>query len=263
MKKIDINELRQIQVDILSKVAEYCEKESIRYFLGYGTLIGAIRHHSYIPWDDDIDIVMPRPDYNSFVANFNKTNNLIKVADRLTISNYELPYAKVYDTRTEMIEGMYKPNCQYGVYIDVFPIDGYKDFKTVKRIHLLSKFLNAKKAIVDKRRAWGKTIIISLGKFLLLCLSESAIINKINSLATRYEYESCEMVDSMMSPYRLREICPKKWFDNYILVEFEGKKYRIPENYDDYLRRIYGDYMKLPPKEKQVTHHVFKAWWKD
>ena len=262
MKEIDIKELRQIQVDILSAVANYCERESLRYFLGYGTLIGAIRHHGYIPWDDDIDIIMPRPDYNRFLKDFNSKYDWVKVTEKTISSKYELPFAKVYDSRTELIEGMYKPNCQFGVYIDVFPIDGYKERWTVLKIRMLAKFLNTKKAIIDNRRSWIKTIVITIGKLFLLPFPVSKIIDKMDRLATKYDYDSSEMVDSMFTPYCLHEMCPKEWLNNFIMAEFEGQKYRIPECYDMYLKNIYGDYMSLPPVDKQVAHHVFKAWWK-
>lgn len=261
MKEIDNNELRQIQVNILSAVADFCDRESLNYFLGYGSLIGAIRHHGYIPWDDDIDIIMPRPDYDVFIKKFNNDSDVIKVADITIDSKYELPYAKVYDSRTVMVETMYKPKTQYGVYIDVFPLDGYKEQRPLKRLRRLSNYLNAKKAIFDNRRSWGKTVIIYFGKLLLLPISTKRIISKMVALATKYEYDSCDMVDSMLTPYRFREICPKKWFDSYLLADFEGKRFRIPKCYDEYLRKIYGDYNILPPIEQQITHHCFKAWW--
>ncbi len=261
MKEIGISELRQIQIEILKEIADYCDKESLSYFLGYGTLIGAVRHHGYIPWDDDIDIIMPRPDYEKFVHGFNQQQRDMKVVDYNQSSEYELPYAKVFDTRTRMIETMYKPIRQFGVYIDVFPIDGYKERAVLRKIRLLNEFLNAKKAVRHNNRTWAKTIIINLGKIVLFPFPISFILNRMNSLARKYRYEECETVNSMFSPYCLHEMCPKSWLSKYIMAEFEGETFRIPESYDQYLRNIYGDYMQLPPKEKQVTHHIFKAWW--
>jgi lipopolysaccharide cholinephosphotransferase len=263
MKEILIAEIKSVQLNILKQIAIFCDQNNIRYFLGYGTLIGAIRHKGYIPWDDDIDIIMPRGDYNRFVKEFNKSNKIFKLVDISNNTLYELPYAKVYDTRTEMIEGMYKPVVNYGVYIDVFPIDGYGSKLNLSTIHMLSKFLNAKKAIYDSKRKWYKSIIILLGKFFLMPFTVSMIIKLMNNLATKFDYDKSMLVNSMFSPYCMHEMCPKSWLENSIEAEFEGDKYKIPIYYDEYLKNIYGEYMKLPPKEKQVTHHVFKAWWKE
>ena len=120
-KYINVEELKHIQLDMLSDIAEFCEQNNIKYFLAYGTLIGAIRHKGYIPWDDDIDICMPRPDYDKFLSLYNKKDSAYKAVAFELDENYKLPFAKVNDTRTVMWETMYDQDV-FGVYIDVFPL---------------------------------------------------------------------------------------------------------------------------------------------
>lgn len=259
---IEKEELKKIQLEILEEVADFCEDQGLNYFLGYGTLIGAIRHHGYIPWDDDVDIVMPRPDYDRFISTFNKTHDVRQVIENSLDRKYTLPFAKVHDTRTYMHETMYKDSGEFGVYIDVFPLDGYGDARQLASIKKMSKWLNAKKAVIDGQRTLKKNLIIALGKVCLIGKSASDIVREMDKVARRYDYQSSVRVKSLFSVYGDNEACDKELLKETIFVEFEGAKYRVPRNYDTYLRKIYGDYMKLPPKEAQVTHHTFKVWWK-
>lgn len=259
---INIEELKAIQLSILDEVTCYCENNGLKYFLGYGTLIGAIRHKGYIPWDDDIDIIMPRPDYERLINSFNATHNVRQVIAHTLNSYYSLPFAKVYDTRTCLHETMYKDKGVFGVYIDIFPLDGYGDVNQIKRINRLSEYLNAKKAVIDRQRSIKKNIIILIGKLLLLRKSIAQIVESMDIIAKTYSYESSNRVKSFFSVYGENEVCERVLLEETIKAEFEGKEYCVPKNYDAYLRLIYGDYMQLPPIEKRVTHHIFEAWWK-
>ena len=164
MKEIGLEELKCIQLDLLQKTAEFCENNGIRYFLCGGTLIGAIRHHGYIPWDDDIDISMPRPDYDKFIKIFNKPENYYQVIDMSNNSKYGFPFAKVHDTRTLVNELQYSRD-SFGVYIDIFPIDGVGEDKQVYRILKLRKLLHTKKANYYQRTL-KKKIINTFGKLI-------------------------------------------------------------------------------------------------
>lgn len=259
---IEIEELKSIQLGILNEVANFCEKHELTYFLAYGTLLGAIRHHGYIPWDDDIDIVMPRPDYERFVSSFNKADSNWQVIDHCQNPDYLLPFAKVHDLRTILYETRYKGGGVFGVNIDVFPLDGFGNMKQIKKIKRLSQYLNAKKAVIDRQRSLKKNAIIAIGKLFLLGTTPSQIVDKMEIVAKKNPYENSKKVKSFFSVYGEKEVCEKSLLEETTFATFEGRKYRVPKNYDSYLRMIYGDYMQLPPKEEQVTHHTFKAWWK-
>lgn len=260
MKVITIDELKSIQLDLLQKTADFCENNGLRYFLCGGTLIGAIRHKGYIPWDDDIDIAMPRPDYDRFVRTFNQPGNYCQVENLDTNPDYSYAFAKVYDNRTVLKELHYLGNI--GVYIDVFPADGVKDASQIHKIKLLRKFLNTKRANYYKRTV-SKMAINTFGKLLLLPFSAHQIAKWIDNECRRYAFGSMPKAGVIANPFGPGEMVDKSVFDSDVFAEFEGRKYRVPVGYDTWLRSIYGDYMQLPPEEDRVTHHTFEAWWKD
>lgn len=132
MRLISFEEHKKIQLSILRDIDVFCQKNQIKYFLAFGTLLGAIRHKGFIPWDDDIDIAMPRPDYNKFILSFNGMVDNLKVLAPEIDLDYYAPYANVYDTRTVLEEkGTSHLKFEIGVKIDVFPIDGVPTNKIV------------------------------------------------------------------------------------------------------------------------------------
>ena len=261
MRIITSEELRKIQLDLLQKTADFCESNGLRYFLCGGTLIGAVRHKGYIPWDDDIDIAMPRPDYDRFVMTFNQPDNYYQVVNLDTNPDYAYDFAKVYDNRTVFKELHYH-GTTFGVNIDVFPADAVKDAAQIHKIKLLHKVLNTKRANYYKRTL-SKKIINTFGKLLLLPFSAHQIATWMDNEARKYAFGSVPKAGVIANPFGLGEMVDKSVFDSDVYREFEGRKYRVPIGYDTWLRSIYGDYMQLPPVEHRVTHHTFEAWWKD
>lgn len=260
MKNINIDELRKIQLDILDDIAMFCEENKLTYFLSYGTLLGAIRHNGYIPWDDDIDIAMPRPDYECFLKKFNHRESVYKVIHYSNNKSYNLPFAKVHDTRTAMWEYMYKKE-DFGVYVDIFPLDGSPKHGCFRFInYYLNMFLNTKKAILDDSRPMSKNYMMRIGKILLYPISSGVICSLMDKIGSIYDYEKSPKVG--LTILNVKEEIDKSLLEKTLYHSFEDRSYRIPEGYEGYLKELYGDYMKLPPKEKQVTHHTFKAWWK-
>lgn len=259
MKTIGLDELKSIQLDLLQKTADFCEHNGLRYFLCGGTLIGAIRHKGYIPWDDDIDIAMPRPDYERFIKIFNKPDNYCQVVSLESNPDYACSFAKVYDNRTVLKELHYQ-GLHYGVYIDVFPADGVKSVMQVHKIKILHRLLNTKKANFS-RRTISKKIINTFGKLLLLPFSAHQIATWMDNVARRYPLGSVPRAGVIANPFGPGEIVDKSVFDSEIYKEFEGHQFRVPIGYDTWLRSVYGDYMQLPPVEHRVTHHTFEAWW--
>lgn len=261
MTEIKLDELRTIQLDLLKKTADFCEENGIRYFLCGGSLIGAIRHKGFIPWDDDIDIAMPRPDYDRFVKTFNQPDNYYQVVSLDTNPDYAYCFAKVYDNRTIMKE-LHYPGDSFGVFIDVFPADGVNNVSQIRKIMMLHKFLNTKRANYYNRTI-VKKIINTFGKLLLLPFSAHQIATWMDNEARRYALGSVPMAGVIANPLGVGEMVDKSVFDSEVYREFEGREYRVPIGYDAWLRSVYGDYMQLPPEEHRVTHHTFKAWWKD
>ncbi len=261
MKEILTKELRLIQLNILQEVADFCEKNNITYFLAYGTLIGAIRHHGYIPWDDDIDIAMPRPDYDKFITSFYCSHLYYNVIELSIDKTYGLPFAKVFDNRTDVNETQYKKE-NFGVYIDIFPIDGIIGSSQIQRVLLLRKILHTKKANYSQRKL-SKKIINTLGKIILFPFSAHDIVKRIDNIARKHPFGLTEKAALIVDSYGPRDIVDTSVFTHTLLHEFEGHQFRIPIGYDIWLRSIYGDYMQYPPEPYRKSYHVFKAWWKD
>lgn len=259
---ISVEEQKKISLDILLNVAEFCDKHNLRYFLAYGTLIGAVRHKGYIPWDDDIDIQMPRADYNKMIEIYNTE----KTAD-----NYELiapsskkarhSFVKVIDTNTVKTEpGIDYSNGRLGVDIDIFPIDGMPPdeaefdrwYSKLEKIYKNYVYGVLDASVNIKRR-------LALPVIRLLTGGKDAALKKAAKLHEKYPYESCKYAGTMECPYGVKgERVLREWFDGVTLVEFEGHSLKAPSGYHEILTSIYGDYM-TPPKE-QVTHHVNKAY---
>lgn len=263
MIALNLNELKKIQLEILKYVHEFCIRNEICYFLVYGTLIGAVRHQGYIPWDDDIDICMPRPDYERFLKLFNKSKNRYQVEAFELNDNFPYTFGKVEDLDTTFIEKMGYP-FPIGVNIDVFPIDGVdNDRELIKKQIFLRKLINLKTIIYSKERNLIKNIVLYVGKFLLLPVSLKFLVGKMIKNSKKYKYETAEKVCVLAMGTKLNKPIDKKVFKDGLLVKFEDYQFYIPIGYDVFLKSIFGDYMKLPPEEKRKSHHVFRAYYKD
>lgn len=268
-KNISVKELKMIQLKILDSIDDFCKKKGIQYFLFSGTLIGAVRHKGYIPWDDDVDICMKRKDYDRFILEFNQQRrDTLKAISAETEKNYYLASGKVIDTATVIEE---ENNCAMpiGVYVDIFPMDNLPaDDKKLKKLNhkidIYRKMLILKSVPVSDRRSAVKNWVLKASSFLLKPISMQYIIRKITKLATSYnDDDTCNRIaDISVFTYGMKEVFPCEDFAEVAELEFEGKIYSVPKNYKHVLSNMYGDFMKLPPKDKQVSHHHFTAYWK-
>jgi lipopolysaccharide cholinephosphotransferase len=259
MTEITLEEQKRIQLDILDDVARFCESHNINYFLAYGTLLGAIRHKGYIPWDDDIDIIMPRPDYDKFMNSFDKEsgskyNTLCEVRDE----GYNCCFGKVHDKRT-LFQEDYSRKSSFGVFIDVFPFDGYSSPSQMNYCNFLTNLLKIKLNVWYPGRSLLKNTITYIGKFLLLPLPIGVILKKMDKNARKLSFKDSKKVCSF---FEKQPTFNKELFEDFTYAQFEDKKYRIPKDFDKVLSIEFGDYMKLPPEKDRVFKHHAKAWWK-
>ncbi len=266
MRSISMDECKRIELDIFRKVIEICERHELRYILDYGSLIGIVRHGGFIPWDDDIDISMPRPDYELFKKVFVEEIEQDSPYELRTgmKENIAIPYVQVVhkDTVTEK-KGRRDVFAQ-AVWVDVFPIDGagitpeqcqkvYEEYwdritQSRKIIGRYKPFLNPLKQV--KQFYWHHIKKRKLGK----------IIAEAEQIAKTYDYNESENVFCYATVYGTKEKNAKRYYEDRIDMEFEGISCKVPREYDKKLRGIYGDYM-TPPPENDRKGHDYNAWW--
>lgn len=265
-RRIEVEELKKIQLEILKNVADFCEKNQITYFLQYGTLIGALRHKGFIPWDDDIDIGMLRPDYEKFLATYNLSSERYKVCDVSNSKQHMWAFGKVVDTHTVL----YEPDehgVKTSVNIDVFVFDNatenekkrYKQFIYSRRMTTLNN-IRTRLWLSDKGtfNSFVKRLIYPF----LLVVPKNYFAKKIVKKAKKNMSIQTSLVGDFCerNPILFYE---RELFAETIKVEFEGELFNAPKGYDGWLRKIYGDYMQLPPEEERVRHHRFIAFYLD
>lgn len=272
MRELTIEETKNIELNLLKNIDSLCRKKGYKYSLAGGTALGCIRHKGFIPWDDDIDILMPRKDYEEFLK-FCHDN--IKEFDVLACefdNQYSWLNAKICDSNTYLNEDTgFRMNYKEGVYVDVFPIDGagttYREaIKNFKKQRFNLELLNAanwEHYIRSKTRSW----IFEPIRFVFFILSRFVNPNKLsNKIENRIK--KLDMQDNSYSccysgSYREKEVLPTSVFEEYIELPFEDGKFMIFKEYDKYLGSIYGNYMDMPPENKRVSHHGFTAYRKE
>lgn len=266
MRQIEIDELKKIQLDILNCFDTFCRKNNLHYWLDYGTLLGAVRHHGYIPWDDDLDIGMLRKDYEIASQLFNQqTSEPIAFMTPHNKDDYRYPFGKLICTNTILYE-YGKDGIKTGVYIDVFPYDNCpSNEKTMKRVfhkrNLLGRLRRLK--LPMRREVSGiKKAVYVIGSYLMRLIPNNLIEKELDKNAKRFESMESEFVCDFVDPYDSRCLkIPKQLFMDFTEVQFESGKYPAPKDYDYWLRSYYGDYMTLPPIDERVGHHVFEAFY--
>ena len=263
IKKLSIEEVKQIQIKILQKFDLYCLQHNIKYSLAYGTLLGSIRHKGYIPWDDDIDIIVSREDYDYIVKN-NSIDDQHRFISYEIDSNFPFTFGKIMNTATVLKELAEINYPDLGISIDVFPIDSFprklfnRKFKLIK-IDILKKIHNIKIICLSSNRSKLKNITLSLLKIVLLPISSKKIILRIIKIS-RKKCKNCNYYGVGVWGYGEREVFNFDIMSETMTTQFENKQYPITVHYDKVLKQLYGDYMKLPPTNKQISTHNFEAY---
>lgn len=260
MKQLTLKECKDISLDILTDIAAFCERNDITYFLSVGTLLGAIRHQGYIPWDDDIDIMMPRPDYIRLLKEYDGKYRLLKPEAGL------LYYAKAYDPSTVKYEADtdYRKNEPIGVDIDIFPLDGIvNDEEIIAKMYKKECFLELLLRLSNQPIFLRKNPLKAINRIIPRIIGSRNIVKMIEANAMTYDYETSDYVIRMRwSPNGFTGALPKNVFEKDYAM-FEGRRFCIPKGYDEFLSAFFGDdYMELPPEDKRVVHD-FRCYRKD
>lgn len=265
MKEIQIQELRELQMQILDYVDVFCRNHDIKYTISGGTLLGAVRHGGYIPWDDDIDIQMLREEYERFTTLWNKESNheYYELVNIESGNNLGYPIGKVHDTRTITYVGGLP---RTGVFIDVFPVDKVLDMKDFMKRHKSIRSLYKKQFQVFAlqrdnfyKRPFLKRLYLHI--FHPHKTREQFAV-EINQLAQKYKGIESPLVYEMIAGKKCKAPMPISVFLSYSDIKFENRLYMAVKDTHTYLNATFGDYMQLPPKEEQKKTHEFLAYWK-
>lgn len=261
----EIRELQEIELGILVDVDRLCKEHNIRYFLGEGTLLGAIRHNGFIPWDDDVDIIMPREDYNRFLE---IAPELLKpkyeVQHSTTVENYWSPFIKIrlldenQKYRQAHIAHLTNHN---GALIDIFPLEYVPDpgSRKLERQHFAIHFFRMMLFIklgLKPIDSYKKRLIKFAGHF----YSVKRIHKRLDKEFNRYNDKKRQYIGSLATYHKLNKlVVPASVYEESIDHEFEGHVFPVPKEFDLLLRTVYGDYMELPPEEQRYIKHFFTA----
>ncbi len=258
MRELSLNEIQEYSLRVLENIHDFCVNHGIHYSLAYGTLIGAVRHKGFIPWDDDIDVIMTRDNFERFLNEYESTDQF-KLISPYNKESY-IAFARVCDNKETLVLNR-TPwcKCETGIWVDIFPMDAIDDNeeshkKRYKKIHNKWAYLSIPRGGKSNfSRQWGaigniKVLlkkIISFNGFHLRNNVEK-YLNLINDKSF-FESSHCAQL-ACCDEYGFYE---KKDFEKYTTLEFEGHKLCVIKEYDKVLRSLYGDYMQLPPIEDQ------------
>ena len=261
------SEVQTETLTIVKFIDSICSKLGLKYFVMYGTLIGAVRHHGFIPWDDDFDIVMFRDDYERFLnyMSSNETGDFY-VDNPETNKCYPFYISRVCNRKYTLLFD----NLHYrsGLFVDIYPFDGLGDKKDQswwtkeknQRIYWLERGLLFSRT---KSLLWGNSLLHKLGNLPLMLFSKMVgnmyFFNKLETYKTRFSLDNSKFVSDPCWTSRLI-FYEKEWFASPIMVKFENLEVPIPNGYDIILRLIYGDYMTLPPESERVSTHGYTAY---
>ena len=261
----DISEIQQMELGIMEYIHEVCHKIGVKYFLSYGSLIGAVRHQGFIPWDDDMDICMLRDDYeklqNYLIAHPDERYEVMSYKNNV---NYVYPFMKIQDNQTYLVEEDVRIDSNMGIYVDIFPVDGYEDDQAFK--DKMTKIIKKRQlsCYTFKGITNTKSVVNSMIRYISVIIfyftNTNKYVSQIDELAKSRKVEDYELVDYVVYKDMNKPVWKREWLEQVEAGSFEGKEFMIPKHYHEILTSDYGNYMQLPPVEQQVSHHDFKLW---
>ena len=262
LDKAQLRELQLAELDGLNYFDDFCRSHGLTYYLCGGCLIGSIRNKGFVPWDDDIDVLMPRPDYEQFLRLYKEENKSERfvLLDGDKENTYGNIFAVLMDTYHTLVkEYQQDMDMPHGIPLDIFPIDGLASSKMARIMQYVWTMVYSlfRSGIVPKNQGG----LLGFGSKVLLGIFRGKNVRyKIWKFAekrmSRYSFETSENVAELCAGfYFMKKVYPRDIYDGVTEVEFEGRNYLAMKNYDKYLKIPFGNYMELPPEEKRVAHH--------
>lgn len=259
--------IKEIELSILKYIDLQCKKYNLRYYLGYGTLLGAVRHQGFIPWDDDIDIWMPREDYDKFISLENSLeNSKFKILSPLNNSDYYYGFAKLVSRNTEPQEIGFLPIKDYGVYVDIFPLDNIATEHPF--LHFIAKYIIMARIASCNIKPWlnlthkKKAILFRFIGIIGTLLGFRRTAKLTDKIAKIDKGKTNKRVGVFVESIGEHNIFATEYFASTIQLKFEGIYFNAPKEYRKCLTQLYGDYMQLPPENRRISGHSFKACYR-
>lgn len=263
-----MNTIQKVQLKLLKDFIAVCDKHQLTYYLFGGSALGAIRHQGFIPWDDDLDIAMPRPDFDRLMAlsgEFSHPNFLQNIhTDRY----YSYPYAKLRNSETTFIETVFATaQINHGIWIDIFPLDGMSKEKGALKVKSLRPYWfwfrwyfayipNLIHPLKFNRHFLSSLAINFFAALLTVFNLGNGAAKSLEKSCKKISWQDATLVGPYLTMYFNREALPKEVFGSGTEATFEGIKVKVPSDYHRYLSTIFGNYMKLPPEHKRVAKHI-------
>ena len=254
-KEIDIKEMQARLLSMVKQFHSFCENEKVVYYILAGTCLGAYRHKGFIPWDDDIDVGLPRSQYEVLINE--KAKNLpdnLEIITHRSSKGYPYNFAKLIDKNTTLIEADYQ-NFVGGLYIDIFPLDGVCNNSFFDKIRRKRLYYLHGSAMYNCSTAEKKSLLKRLFMAYTKKKDLNKIQNKVDVIMEKYSFEESEIIANYLGSWKEKEVMEKRLFGTPKLYEFEDTMLYGPELMPEYLEKMYGDFMKLPPEEERVHRH--------
>lgn len=258
-----MTELQQIEFNMLKCFIEICDKLNLKYFLVCGSALGAVKYNGFIPWDDDLDVALSRDEYEIFCK---EAPGMLP--DCLFLQNYNSEhyfthcFSKLRNSGTTYIEkSVSNTSINHGVYIDIFPLDGYPSEKFSSSILEIRKkiFLLLMSANYSIKHSSKGDIVSLLGRLFGFCKNPNIKLKRYTRMISRYSANDSELYCNHGNWQGKLEYAPREQYSNGTWATFEGLKVRIPENYDAYLTQKYGDWRADLPEDQRVGHHYYEV----
>ncbi len=254
MADYQVKEMQQHILSVLLRVDQVCREHGIKYYISDGSMLGAVRHGGFIPWDDDADIAMPRPDYQRFLEHANEW--LPKPLEMVCIEQDErcmCTFMKIIDGSTTLIE-RWGLNQLGGVYVDVLPIDGVSKTKWKRKLRFA--YFHAVKSLIYLRNRdpykRGRGYTSWLPRLIQATVKNATLHRWLQRIEKKHAYEDSDLIADFDSGER--SVMPKEVMGTPTPILFEGHEVMGVEQPEEYLRRVFGDYMQLPPENKRRIH---------
>lgn len=265
-KRIPLDEHKSLLIGILKNIKSCCEENGITYYLAFGSLLGAIRHKGFIPWDDDVDLLMTREEYNKFRDIFNETNSRYKLIDYDINNNFDSPLPKVVDTDTILTQSVVNEIEPIGVYVDIFILDNLPNGSIKRNIYLYQlTYLQKAWSFIRYKRSYSySSPLFYLYHLFRIIIKPITVVKILDKHSQKYNSFNTKYVGTnSFSSNRFKYVYLKEWFDEVTYVDFENEEYLTTKYWDDLLRKVYGDYMQLPPPDERVSTHEFEAYYRN